>query len=150
MIQTQRGKRQPFFDNLHICLRLLPLQTLLLVSLFLYSGAVYHDSCDCPEPSGALWEKDMHCPATFAQIESDLSVFPSVDPDRNAHEIPQRFEKRHSLCHYTIKNNQVQPHKKKLFCCCTLLVYVLCDRLYNVFYIILLLSNACVFTFRFI
>lgn len=74
---------------------------------FLYLGAVYHESCDCPELSDALWEKNMHCPATFSQIENDLSVFPSVDPDRNAHEIPQRFEKRHSLCHYTIKNNQV-------------------------------------------
>ncbi len=49
----------------------------------------------------------MHCPASFSQIESDLSVFPSVDPDYNAHEILKRFGKRHSLCHYTIKNNQV-------------------------------------------
>lgn len=81
-------------------------------SQFLRSGAVYHESCDCPEPSGALWEENMHCPATFSQIDIDLSVFPSVDPDRNAHEIPQRFEKRHSLCHYIIKNNQVQTHKQ--------------------------------------
>uniref|UniRef100_A0A672KQR2 Protein O-glucosyltransferase 2 n=1 Tax=Sinocyclocheilus grahami TaxID=75366 RepID=A0A672KQR2_SINGR len=44
--------------------------------------------------NGALWEKNMHCPTSFSQTESELSVFPSVDPD-------------HSLCHYTIKNNQV-------------------------------------------
>lgn len=76
-------------------------------SPYVLRGAVYHESCDCPEPDGALWEKNMHCPASFSQIESDLSIFQSVDPDRNAHEIIQRFGKSHSLCHYTIKNNQV-------------------------------------------
>lgn len=49
----------------------------------------------------------MHCPSSFSQIQHDLSVFPKVDLERNAHEIPQRFGQRQSLCHYTIKNNQV-------------------------------------------
>lgn len=70
-------------------------------------GPVYHESCNCPEPSGALWEKHMHCPSSFSQIQHDLSAFPKVDLERNAQEIPQRFGQRQSLCHYTIKNNQV-------------------------------------------
>lgn len=49
----------------------------------------------------------MHCPPSFPQIQKDLSVFPKVDLERNAHEIPQRFGQRQSLCHYTVKNNQV-------------------------------------------
>ncbi|XP_030642642.1 protein O-glucosyltransferase 2 [Chanos chanos] len=76
-------------------------------SPYVLKGHVYHEGCDCPEPSGALWEKHMHCPSSFAQIQRDLSLFPRVDPERNAHEIPQRFGRRQSLCHYTIKNNQV-------------------------------------------
>lgn len=51
----------------------------------------------------------MHCPQSFAQIERDLSFYPSVDPDRNAQEIPQRFGQRQSLCHYTVKDNKVIP-----------------------------------------
>ncbi|XP_067265858.1 protein O-glucosyltransferase 2 [Chanodichthys erythropterus] len=93
------------YTDLHI--QILLKDKLVGKSPYVLRGAVYHESCDCPEPSGTLWEKNMHCPASFSQIDSDLSVFPSVDPDRNAHEILQRFGKRHSLCHYTIKNNQV-------------------------------------------
>ncbi|XP_053482642.1 protein O-glucosyltransferase 2 [Ictalurus furcatus] len=76
-------------------------------SPYILKGPVYHESCNCPEPSGALWEKHMHCPSSFSQIQYDLSFFPKVDLERNAHEIPQRFGQRQSLCHYTIKNNQV-------------------------------------------
>ncbi|XP_060785351.1 protein O-glucosyltransferase 2 isoform X4 [Neoarius graeffei] len=43
----------------------------------------------------------------FSKIQHDLSAFPKVDLERNAQEIPQRFGQRQSLCHYTIKNNQV-------------------------------------------
>lgn len=49
----------------------------------------------------------MSCPHSFPQIDRDLSVFPSVDPDRNAQEIPERFGQRQSLCHYTVKDNKV-------------------------------------------
>lgn len=49
----------------------------------------------------------MSCPDSFPQIDRDLSVFPSVDPDRNAQEIPERFGQRQSLCHYTVKDNKV-------------------------------------------
>lgn len=71
------------------------------------SGPVYHEGCDCPQPSGVLWETHMHCPPSFSQIDQDLSLYSSIDPDRNAQEIPQRFGQRQSLCHYTIKENKV-------------------------------------------
>jgi len=49
----------------------------------------------------------MHCPQSFAQIDRDMSLYATVDPDRIAQEIPQRFGQRQSLCHYTIKDNKV-------------------------------------------
>lgn len=49
----------------------------------------------------------MYCASSVSRIQQDLSVFPKVDLERNAHEIPQRFGQRQSLCHYTIKNNKV-------------------------------------------
>lgn len=80
------------------------------VSVFLFfscEGPVYHEGCDCPQASGSVWEAHMHCPQSFPQIDSDLSLFSSVDLDRNAREIPQRFGQRQSLCHYAIKDNKV-------------------------------------------
>lgn len=76
-------------------------------SPYILKGPVYHETCDCPEPNSALWEKHMHCPTSFPQIQRDLSLFSKVDLERNAREIVQRFGQRQSLCHYTIKNNQV-------------------------------------------
>lgn len=49
----------------------------------------------------------MHCPQSFPQIDRDLALYASVDPDRNAREIPLRFGQRQSLCHYTVKDNKV-------------------------------------------
>lgn len=81
---------------------------------FSSAGPVYHEGCDCPQPSGSLWEAHMHCPPSFPQIEMDLAVYANVDPDRNAQEIPQRFGQRQSLCHYTVKDNKVlQPKTQK-------------------------------------
>ncbi|XP_028292086.1 LOW QUALITY PROTEIN: protein O-glucosyltransferase 2 [Gouania willdenowi] len=76
-------------------------------SPFILEGSVYHEGCQCPQPSGLLWEADMHCPQSFPQIDSDLSLYPSIHLDQNAQEIPQRFGQRQSLCHYTIKDNKV-------------------------------------------
>ncbi|XP_028993305.1 protein O-glucosyltransferase 2 [Betta splendens] len=76
-------------------------------SPYILKGHVYHEGCDCPQPSGSEWEAHMHCPQSFPQIDSDLSLFTSVDLDRNAKEIPQRFGQRQSLCHYTIVDNKV-------------------------------------------
>lgn len=73
------------------------------------TGPVYHEGCDCPESSGSVWEANMHCPQSFPQIDRDLALYASVDPDRNAQEIPQRFGQRQSLCHYTVKDNKVPP-----------------------------------------
>ncbi|XP_023258115.1 KDEL motif-containing protein 1-like, partial [Seriola lalandi dorsalis] len=76
-------------------------------SPFILKGPVYHEGCDCPQTSGSVWEADMHCPPFFPQIDRDLSLYASIEPDRNAREIPQRFGQRQSLCHYTIKGNKV-------------------------------------------
>uniref|UniRef100_A0AAY4BND8 Glycosyl transferase CAP10 domain-containing protein n=1 Tax=Denticeps clupeoides TaxID=299321 RepID=A0AAY4BND8_9TELE len=76
-------------------------------SPYILKGHVYHEGCDCPEPDGEVWAEQMRCPASFPQIQRDLSAFPRVDPQLNAHEIPQRFGRRQSLCHYTIKDNKV-------------------------------------------
>uniref|UniRef100_A0A674NAD9 Protein O-glucosyltransferase 2 n=1 Tax=Takifugu rubripes TaxID=31033 RepID=A0A674NAD9_TAKRU len=76
-------------------------------SPFILEGPVYHEGCDCPQPSGPVWEAHMRCPDSFPQIDRDLSAFPNVDPDRIAQEIPQRFGQRQSLCHYTVKDNKV-------------------------------------------
>ncbi|XP_033843281.1 protein O-glucosyltransferase 2 [Periophthalmus magnuspinnatus] len=76
-------------------------------SPYILKGPVYHEACNCPQSSGALWVKDMQCPESFAQIDKDLSMFKSVDLDLIAKEIPLRFGQRQSLCHYTIKDNKV-------------------------------------------
>ncbi|XP_026888565.2 protein O-glucosyltransferase 2 isoform X2 [Electrophorus electricus] len=70
--------------NIHVLLRNKPVAK----SPYILTGSVYHESCDCPESNGALWEKYMRCPSSFAQIQHDLSVFTRVDLDRNAEEIP--------------------------------------------------------------
>lgn len=82
----------------------------LFVCLFC-SGPVYHEGCYCPQHSGAEWEAHMHCPESFPQIDKDLALYPSVDPDLNAQEIPKRFGQRQSLCHYTVKDNKVFTSK---------------------------------------
>lgn len=76
-------------------------------SPYILYGAVYHEGCNCPQPSGDLWQKHMKCPESFSQIDEDLSVFNSVDPDLISREVPMRFGQRQSLCHYTLKNNKV-------------------------------------------
>ncbi|KAM3837414.1 protein O-glucosyltransferase 2 isoform 2-T4 [Vipera latastei] len=49
----------------------------------------------------------MSCPREIQQIQRDLVHFPTIDPDKIAKEIPQRFGHRQSLCHYTIKDNKI-------------------------------------------
>lgn len=93
------------YDDLHI--HVLLGENHAAKSPFILEGPVYHEGCDCPLASGSEWQDTMHCPASFAQIESDLALFPRVDPERNAQEIPQRFGQRQSLCHYTIKDNKI-------------------------------------------
>ncbi|XP_031436708.1 protein O-glucosyltransferase 2 isoform X2 [Clupea harengus] len=77
-------------------------------SPYVLKGVVYHEGCDCPEADGEVWAGRMHCPASFPQIDSDLSLFPEVHLQSIATEIPQRFGQRQSLCHYTIKDNKVR------------------------------------------
>lgn len=82
-----------------------------LLFFWFFSGPVYHEGCYCPQQSGSEWEAHMHCPESFPQIDRDLALYPSVDPDLNAQEIPKRFGQRQSLCHYTVKDNKVFTSK---------------------------------------
>ena len=83
-----------------------------------YSGPIYQENCYCPEPKLDKWLKDMDCPASIAQIDSDLAIFPSIDMDKVAKEVISRFNQRgaQSLCHYVIKNNEVSCCINTLFC----------------------------------
>ncbi|XP_042666365.1 protein O-glucosyltransferase 2 [Centrocercus urophasianus] len=76
-------------------------------SPYILKGPVYHENCDCPQEESSVWLEEMNCPQVFPQIQRDLANFPVVDPDKIAIEIPQRFGQRQSLCHYTIKDNEV-------------------------------------------
>ncbi|RXM29401.1 KDEL motif-containing protein 1 [Acipenser ruthenus] len=70
-------------------------------------GPVYHENCECPEDDSAKWLEHMHCPQSIPQILRDLAFFQTIDPDKIVKEITKRFGQRQSLCHYTIKDNQV-------------------------------------------
>ncbi|XP_063248461.1 protein O-glucosyltransferase 2 isoform X2 [Prinia subflava] len=76
-------------------------------SPYILKGPIYHENCDCPQEESSAWLEEMNCPQTISQIQRDLANFPTVDPDKIAKEIPQRFGQRQSLCHYTIKDNEV-------------------------------------------
>ncbi|XP_063069678.1 protein O-glucosyltransferase 2 [Engraulis encrasicolus] len=76
-------------------------------SPYVLKGAVCHEGCDCPEPDGEVWAENMHCPASYRQIDSDLLAFPEVHLQSLAQEIPERYGQRQSLCHYTIIDNKV-------------------------------------------
>lgn len=93
------------YTNLHI--HIMHKDKHVAKSPYTLKGPVYHEGCNCPQLSGAVWEKHMKCPESFPQIDKDLSIFESVDLDRIAREIPQRFGQRQSLCHYTVKNSKV-------------------------------------------
>ncbi|KAJ6667402.1 hypothetical protein lerEdw1_016523 [Lerista edwardsae] len=84
-------------------------------SPYFLKGPVYHENCDCPQEDSSAWMEEMSCPQTILQIQKDLSRFPTVDPDKIATEIPQRFGQRQSLCHYTIKDNKVRMPDVEFF-----------------------------------
>ena len=80
------------------------------LKLSLFTGASYHENCNCPEQSLEKWLKVMKCPASIPQIEKDLSIFPKIDFKSVSEEIIGRFG--HSpgsiaLAHYVIKDNKV-------------------------------------------
>lgn len=81
---------------------------LIKITIAFLIGPVYHENCDCPQEESSAWLEEMNCPQVIPQIQRDLANFPIVDPDKIAKEIPQRFGQRQSLCHYTIKDNEVQ------------------------------------------
>ncbi|XP_037307585.1 protein O-glucosyltransferase 3 [Pungitius pungitius] len=70
-------------------------------------GPVYHEYCDCPEPSPSVWQSAMRCPAEEARAAADFEAFPKIDLWRLREEVPQRFANRGGLIHYAIINNQL-------------------------------------------
>ncbi|XP_014671234.1 PREDICTED: KDEL motif-containing protein 1-like isoform X2 [Priapulus caudatus] len=78
-------------------------------SPYLLRGQVYHENCYCPEASLEKWYENMKCPDSYSQIESDLSVFNSVDMSKVVKEAVQRFNQAgtHSICHYAVVTNKV-------------------------------------------
>lgn len=49
----------------------------------------------------------MNCPATYKQIDVDLSKFKEIDLDRVEKEAVERFGQHHALVHYAIIKNKV-------------------------------------------
>ncbi|XP_069614056.1 protein O-glucosyltransferase 2 isoform X4 [Ranitomeya imitator] len=76
-------------------------------SPYFLKGPIYSEECHCPELDSDMWLRHMSCKDAIPQIQRDLKHFPTVDPDKIAVEIPERFGDRQSLCHYTIKDNKI-------------------------------------------
>ena len=71
---------------------------------------MYHDECDCPVADLTSWYEAMECPASYEQLERDLSQWSEpIDMKKVAQEAVQKFSNRgrHSLCHYVVKDNKV-------------------------------------------
>lgn len=76
-------------------------------SPYIIQGPVYHEYCDCPEPDGSVWQRELQCPEKEPQILADFKAFPTIDLQRLRLEVPKRFSNRGGLIHYAIINNQV-------------------------------------------
>ncbi|XP_020790509.2 protein O-glucosyltransferase 3 [Boleophthalmus pectinirostris] len=76
-------------------------------SPYTIQGPVYHEYCDCPEPDGSAWQKELQCPKKEPQILADFKSFPTVDLQRLRQDVPKRFSNRGGLIHYAIINNQI-------------------------------------------
>ncbi|XP_071785645.1 protein O-glucosyltransferase 2-like [Asterias amurensis] len=77
-------------------------------SPFIITEPMYDEKCNCPVQDPEQWKQNMHCASEIhPQILHDLSVFPSIDLDRLATEAVNRFEKHHSMCHYSIIDNKI-------------------------------------------
>ncbi|XP_077938449.1 protein O-glucosyltransferase 3 [Gasterosteus aculeatus] len=70
-------------------------------------GPVYHEYCDCPEPSPRAWRAAMQCPAEEARAAADFEAFPTIDLRRLREEVPRRFANRGGLVHYAIIDNRL-------------------------------------------
>ncbi|KAK3578461.1 hypothetical protein CHS0354_038550 [Potamilus streckersoni] len=72
-------------------------------------GMLYHEKCECPDPSLKHWLTVMKCPQSIHQIKQDLSVYKDIDLDAVAKEAISRFSNAgmHSLCHYKIIDNKI-------------------------------------------
>ncbi|CAG5958535.1 unnamed protein product [Menidia menidia] len=72
-----------------------------------FSGPVYHEYCDCPEPDASRWRSVMQCPPQEPQIQADFESFPVVDLQLLRQEVLRRFSNRGGLVHYAIIGNRV-------------------------------------------
>lgn len=72
-------------------------------------GPIYQELCDCPVQNLTRWYQELGCPASYQQIENDLTPFPNIDMEKVEPEAVARFSDRgrHSLCHYKIIDNKV-------------------------------------------
>lgn len=78
-------------------------------SPYLLQGWVYHEKCSCPEPDLEKFLKDLDCPASYEQIDSDLDMFKQVDMKMVVPQAVKKFNQAgmHSICHYVVLQNNV-------------------------------------------
>ncbi|XP_046329335.2 protein O-glucosyltransferase 2-like isoform X1 [Haliotis rufescens] len=75
-------------------------------------GPIYDEHCDCPQPNLQEWFSTMMCPATYKQLQQDLSIFQDpLDFDKVAKEAVERFSGTFS--HYKIIANKI--YRKDFF-----------------------------------
>ncbi|CAG0924161.1 unnamed protein product, partial [Notodromas monacha] len=77
-------------------------------NIFLRADYVPSDECYCPVEISS-WLEAMKCPASYKQLDEDLSYFQSVNMTGVHAEFLRTFNNpgAQSVCHYVIKNNQV-------------------------------------------
>ncbi|XP_063726451.1 protein O-glucosyltransferase 2-like isoform X2 [Symsagittifera roscoffensis] len=75
-----------------------------------YPDGLLAEECPCPHNDPNVWTEAIECPPGdyFGQIQLDFQTFPVINISRLAHEVPERFNRSHSMIHYTVKDNQVK------------------------------------------
>ncbi|XP_065083482.1 protein O-glucosyltransferase 2-like [Ochlerotatus camptorhynchus] len=78
-------------------------------SPYTFSGKLYTENCNCPQDHLNDWIRQIDCPTTDVQIESDLIPFRAVNFSSLRPRIIQQYDKPGSvsLCNYVVKDNQI-------------------------------------------
>lgn len=78
-------------------------------SPYRFSGKLYTENCNCPQAHLEEWVKQIGCPSSDPQIESDLIPFRAVNFSSLRPRIIQQYDKPGSvsLCNYVIKHNGI-------------------------------------------
>lgn len=87
-------------------------------SNIIFSGPVYEEECYCPNRNVNDWLDKFQCRLNYAQIDSDLREFVSVDFEKELrNEIVKRYDRPNSvsICHYVVKENKVREKKNETF-----------------------------------